>query len=80
MKELNIRLKISYDKNVNAAYIYLKDIQKGEAVETITYDDYPDGTIGEVVIDLNKDKKVIGFEILSADKILPEELLAKLKA
>ena len=61
-------MKITYDKVADAAYIYFKDILPGESVETISLND-------SVNIDLDKDGKTLGIEILDATKNLPANAL-----
>lgn len=61
-------MRIEYDKEANAAYIYLKEIGEGEVASTISLSD-------TVNIDLDKDGKTIGIEILDASNHAPKELL-----
>ncbi len=51
-------MKISYDPKVDAAYIYLK---KGKAQQTRKITD-------EIMVDVDKNGKPVGIEILSASK------------
>jgi len=51
-------MKISYDPKVDAAYIYLKN---GEAQQTRKITD-------EIMVDVDKNGKPVGIEILSASK------------
>ena len=60
--------KITFDKEADAAYIYLKDILPGEVSQTISLND-------SVNIDLDKDGKTLGIEILDATKNLPANAL-----
>jgi len=63
------KMKISYDKEVDAAYIYLKhSIEKGEAKKTIELNN-------NIILDFDKNKKLIGIEVLSASKILGKKVL-----
>lgn len=57
-------MRITLDKEADAAYIYLKEISAGEVTDTISLNE-------SVNIDLNKDGKTIGIEILDASKNLP---------
>lgn len=57
-------MRTELDKEADAAYIYFKEIADGEVAETITLND-------SVNIDLDKDGKVLGIEILDASKRLP---------
>jgi len=67
-------MKISYDKKVDSAYIYLKHpIEKGEAKKTIELND-------NIILDFDKDKKLIGIEVLSASKVLSKKVLEQPQA
>ena len=57
-------MKIEYDKNADAVYIYFKNIVEGEIVQTISLNE-------SVNIDLNAEGKTLGIEILDASKNLP---------
>jgi uncharacterized protein YuzE len=59
-----MEMKIEYDKDVDVAYIYFKEITEDEVVQTISLND-------SVNIDLDKDGKTLGIEILEASKNLP---------
>ena len=64
-------MKIEYDKEADAGYIYLVDeIKNGEAVKTIELEP-------NIIIDFNKDGKLLGIEVLNASKILNKDLLVK---
>ncbi len=55
-------MKLEYDKDADAAYIYLKkEIKAGEVKNTIS--------ISETInLDFDKNKKLLGIEILHASK------------
>ena len=59
-----MEMKIEYDKDADAAYIYFKEITEGEAVQTISLNE-------SVNIDLDKEGRTLGIEILDANKNLP---------
>jgi len=61
-------MKITLDKEADAAYIYFKDISEGEVSDTISLNE-------NVNIDLDKEGKTIGIEILEASKNLPSSAL-----
>ena len=62
-------MKIEYDKEGDTAYIYLKyPIEDGEAKKTIELDE-------NIIIDLDKNNKLIGIEILNAKKLLSKEII-----
>lgn len=57
-------MKIEMDKEADVAYIYFKDISPGEVVKTISLND-------SINIDLDKNGKTLGIEILDASINLP---------
>jgi uncharacterized protein YuzE len=61
-------MRITYDKDANAAYIYIKEISPGEVVQTISLND-------NLNIDLDSNGKTLGIEILDANKNLPSVAL-----
>lgn len=62
-------MKIEYDKEADAAYIYLvEDIGDGKAVRTIQLND-------NIILDFDADGKLIGIEVLNASKVLSKEVL-----
>jgi len=53
-------MKIEYDKEVDAAYIYLEyPIKEGEAKKTIELNE-------NIILDFNENGKLLGVEILDA--------------
>jgi uncharacterized protein YuzE len=66
-------MKITYDKEVDAAYIYLKEIMPGGVAKThCCNSDEVDGMIN---LDFNSEGILLGIEVINASKKLPEELL-----
>lgn len=64
-------MRFEYDKEVDAAYIYLKyPVKEGEAKKTIVLND-------NIIMDFDKNNKLIGVEILNASKVLAKKALAK---
>jgi len=62
-------MKFEYDKEVDAAYIYLQyPIKEGEVKKTVELNE-------NIIIDFDKSGKMIGVEILAASKILSKEAL-----
>jgi len=61
-------MKITFDKEADAAYIYLKEISSGEVTQTISINN-------SVNIDLDAEGKTLGIEILNATKNLPSDTL-----
>jgi uncharacterized protein YuzE len=63
-------MKVTYDKEADAAYIYLKKISPGEVKETIELKE-------NIVLDFNSERKLIGIEILSASKVVPKGIFKR---
>ncbi|MBU4069468.1 MAG: DUF2283 domain-containing protein [Nanoarchaeota archaeon] len=61
-------MKITFDKEADAVYIYFKDISLGEVKNTISLNE-------SVNIDLDENGKTLGIEILDASKNLPLDAL-----
>ncbi|HLC87297.1 MAG TPA: DUF2283 domain-containing protein [Candidatus Nanoarchaeia archaeon] len=61
-------MRITYDKEADAAYIYFKEISPGEVAETISLNE-------TVNVDRDKEGKTLGIEILEASKNLPVNTL-----
>ena len=61
-------MKITLDKTADAAYIYFREISKGEVKKTISLND-------SINIDLDINGKALGIEILDASKNLPSSTL-----
>lgn len=66
-------MKVTYDKEADAAYIYLKNkIGKGEVKNTISMNE-------NIILDFDSNKKLIGIEILSASTVVPKSAVASLQ-
>ena len=62
-------MKLEYDKEADAAYIYIKyPIKEGEAEKTIELNE-------DLIVDFDKDGKLIGIEILNASMVIGKEVL-----
>ncbi|MBI3032888.1 DUF2283 domain-containing protein [Candidatus Woesearchaeota archaeon] len=62
-------MKIEYDKDVDAAYIYIEfPIKEGDAVNTVKIND-------NIIVDFNKQGKLLGVEVLDARKFLSKNVL-----
>ncbi len=65
--------KVTYDKSVDAAYIYFKDIPPGGVAYVYSCDE---DKVGEMInLDFDKDGILLGIEVLGASKKLPAEVL-----
>lgn len=63
-----MEMKINYDSEADAVYIYLKEILEGEVAQTISLNE-------SINIDLDKNDVMIGVEILDASKNLSQSTL-----
>ena len=64
-------IKFEYDKEVDAAYIYIKyPVKDGEAVRTIELND-------NIRIDFDRSGKLLGVEILDASKVMNKGVLVE---
>ncbi|HUS50491.1 MAG TPA: DUF2283 domain-containing protein [Candidatus Paceibacterota bacterium] len=63
-----MEMKITFDKEADAAYIYFKEVSPGEVETTISLND-------SVNVDLDKEGRTLGIEILNANKNLPQSAL-----
>jgi len=62
-------MRIEYDKEADAGYIYLVDeIKEGEAAKTIELN-------SDIILDFDKSGKLLGMEVLNASKVLGKEVL-----
>lgn len=67
-------MRLEYDKDVDAAYLYLQHpIKDGEAKNTIELNE-------NINIDFNGKGKLIGVEILDASKLLNKKTILEAKA
>ena len=66
-------MKARYDKSVDAMYIELKEIKPRIVDKTISLND-------DLMVDFDKDQKIIGIEILNASKNIIKKELETIKA
>ena len=67
-------MRITYDKSVDAAYIFLEEGPR-EIKETYCCDPVEVG--GQINLDFDTSGRLIGIEVLDASKKLPLDLLKK---
>ena len=72
MTESTKSFRITYDPEIDAAYIYLQPIAAGGVSHTILVD-VPNGSVH---LDIDRKGMVVGIEVLSARTVLPESLLS----
>lgn len=64
-------MKLEYDKEADAAYIYLKyPLKDGECKKTKGLDE-------NVILDFDDQGKIIGVEILNASKVLNRKVISE---
>ena len=68
MNESSNPFRITYDTEVDAAYIYLRDILPGGVARTIPIE----LARGYVNIDFDAEDRMVGIEILGARAVLPK--------
>lgn len=67
-------MRVTYDRSVDAAYIYLADpIEPGGAAFTYACD--PNEVGGMIHLDFSDTGRLLGIEVLAASKLLPGDLL-----
>ena len=68
-------MRVTYDPEVDAAYIYLTNDQLAPGRDSMLLDP-PEGVVAMVVLDW-KDGKIVGLEVLDASALLHADLLAQ---
>ena len=64
-------VKLEYDKEADAAYVYLKyPLEEGECSTTKKLSE-------DLIVDFDKSGKLVGIEILNASKVLNKKILAE---
>lgn len=77
MKDRAISMRVTFDRSVNAAYIFLdQDIAQGGVARTVPVDPIAIG--GMVNIDVDEHGRLLGIEILDATNMLPPGLITKI--
>lgn len=64
-------MKVEYDKEADAAYIYVKyPIKSGEAKKTIELNE-------NIILDFDKEEHLLGIEVLDASKVLGKRAIVE---
>jgi uncharacterized protein YuzE len=66
-------IRLKYDPDANAAYLSLKEIGSGEVAASHACDHYVEGAA--IVLEFDVKGRLLGIEILGADKLLAVETL-----
>ena len=64
-------MRIEFDKEIDAAFVYFKEISAGEVKKTISLND-------SLNIDLDSEGRILGIEILNASKNMPTSSVQQL--
>jgi uncharacterized protein YuzE len=67
-------MRITYDRETDAAYIYLVPIADGGVARTYPCD--PSEVDGMINLDFDREGRLIGIEVLDASRKLPQAVLA----
>lgn len=65
-------MRLTYDREADAAYIYLDAIPPGAAKKTIPWGQAP---MREVFLDFNEEGRLVGIELLDASRLLTKGTL-----
>lgn len=68
-------MKIEYDADVDAAYIYLRANGAGDVTTTVPGEPGSDALM--VNLDFDRDGRLVGIEVMDASTKLPPEFLAR---
>jgi uncharacterized protein YuzE len=75
VKDSHVPLRVTYDVQANAAYIYfVQDIEPGGVARTLSVDP-SDGVM--VNLDLDSNGRILGLEVLGARSLLSPNLLSE---
>jgi uncharacterized protein YuzE len=66
-------MRLTYDKQIDAAYLYLVDISPDQVSKTVPVD--PQELDGEINLDFDRDGRLVGIEIQNASRFLSRVLL-----
>jgi uncharacterized protein YuzE len=67
-----VTLRLTWDWEVDAGYLYLTDIGPGEAVSQRVIENPVDG-VGDIVLDFDREGRLLGIELLDP-RLLPIRL------
>ena len=70
-------MRVTYDPQADAGYIYLREIEAGGAKHTVPLDEIHSAVDvqGSILLDFDGEERLIGIEVLNASEVLPPELL-----
>jgi uncharacterized protein YuzE len=68
-------MRVTFDPKADAAYIYLREIERGGAKHTCAVE--CDEATGMIVLDIDDEGRLIGIEVIGARDGLPPQVLAE---
>ena len=72
-------MQVTYDAEADAAYITIADeIAEGSATQQLHSIATPGG-LGEIILDFDKENRLLGLEVLNARLVLPENVIRTAK-
>jgi uncharacterized protein YuzE len=71
-------MRVTYSPDVDAAYIYLREVEAGGVV--YTYSATPEIETDMINLDFDREGRLVGIEVLSASRHLPPELIGQARA
>ncbi len=66
-------MNVTYDADIDSAYIELVPVHAGDAARTYACD--PEEVRGQIQLDFDESGRLIGIEVLDASHLLPKALL-----
>lgn len=75
-RDEEVRLRLEWDAEVDAGYLYLTDIGDGEAVSQRIVENPVKG-VGDVILDFDREGRLLGVELLD-HRLLPPGLEPRL--
>ena len=70
-------MRITYDEETDAAYIYLVPIAAGGVAQTYPCD--PSEVNGMINLDFDREGRLLGIEVLDASRKLPRAILERVQ-
>jgi uncharacterized protein YuzE len=66
-------MRVTYDRDADAAYIYLREIEAGGSKQQCPVN--CEWATGMIVLDIDREGRLIGIEVIGAQNGLPHEVL-----
>lgn len=66
-------MRITHDREQDMAYVYLTCMGPGEAAKQVRVEN--SSSAGDIILDFDRQGRLLGFEVFNASKVLPTSLL-----